>query len=707
MALKHPEFANILRSAHFTQKISHMVIDEAHCILNWGAKFRPLYADLGRLRTFFGLATPVVLSSATMGQPEVRESICRTMGIHRDRSFQVNLGNDRPNLCTLIQKLNGAPTDLSVLDFLVQNARPGAQLPRALIFVNKRWTAQQVAQHLRDRVPEELHTQINFVHSLRDEDGKTEIMQHFRTGLVNILVATECAGMGVDISDIDFVIQFLLPDSLTTLIQRLGRAGRGGQPAIVILLVEDSAYQEVKRRNDPEGGDTSDGADDDPPGKTDTDREEEEEEEEEEDEDEEEEEEEEDEGRETMLNNDVEEGEGGEDGGDATAVVKTFRKNNIAVDLRHYLDTTGCLRLIVDKVFDNPPPLPTGRNLSVPCCHNCIRASCDSPPTNLPDLISFIHSKAPLKRTLLDPVYDIDDLLQSEPQKSTLLADVDAVAANAQKKTRKPNGQGDRRGAHRTHVLEVILEWRYDTWENIYVDSGFAPEAFLPDQLAAVLASKRFPTVEKLRAHLASLTTSWPLFDKHAANLLEVLSQVDSDEAKERNAMNKSRKREREATAPARAPAKRRRTKNTSPAPSAASTSTAASSSLNSGLVSNLHKGSNLIDVVFGGVLGHLMLDHKSQVYGFYVHSTGQFFPGPPPHSWRIQDQWYDFTMYSTLSRADLPRHQSLRSRWLRLPHQVSAPLLSPLLNLTSPSSGPPGFAAWCVSSGRARDILC
>jgi superfamily II DNA helicase RecQ len=218
MALKHPGFSKILRLAHFAQRISHIVIDEAHCIRNWGSKFRPFYAELGRLRTWFGLATPVVLSSATMGQPEAQESICRIMGIHRDRSFQANLGNDLPNLCTLIQKFNGAPTNLSVLDFLVQNIRAGAQLPRTLIFVNKRWTAQQVTQHLRNQVPEELHTQINFAHSLHDEDGKTEVMQHFRTGIVNILVATECAGMGVDISDIDFVIQFLLPNSLTTLI---------------------------------------------------------------------------------------------------------------------------------------------------------------------------------------------------------------------------------------------------------------------------------------------------------------------------------------------------------------------------------------------------------------------------------------------------------------------------------------------------------
>jgi superfamily II DNA helicase RecQ len=262
MALKHPEFNKILWSARFAQRISHLVVDEAHCIRCWGAKFRPLFAELGRLRTWIGLSTPVVLSSATMGQPEVRESICRTMGVHIDRSYQVNLGNDRSNLCTLIQQLNGAPTDLKVLDFLVENTRPGDQLPRALIFVNKRWTAQEVAQHLRDRVPKDLQKQINFVHSLRDEDGKSEIMQHFRKGIVNILVATECAGMGVDIPDIDFVIQFLLPDSLTTLIQRLGRAGRGGRPAIVILLVEDSAYQEVHKRKVLEGGDASDSDED-------------------------------------------------------------------------------------------------------------------------------------------------------------------------------------------------------------------------------------------------------------------------------------------------------------------------------------------------------------------------------------------------------------------------------------------------------------
>jgi superfamily II DNA/RNA helicase len=441
MALKHPEFSKILRSARFAQRISHLVVDEAHCIRCWGAKFRPLFAELGRLRTWIGLSTPVVLSSATMGQPEVRESICRIMGVHIDRSYQVNLGNDRSNLCTLIQQLNGAPTDLKVLDFLVENARPGDQLPRALIFVNKRWTAQEVAQHLRDRVPLELHTQINFVHSLRDEEGKNEIMQHFRKGVVNILVATECAGMGVDIPDIDFVVQFLLPDSLTTLIQRLGRAGRGGRPAIVILLVEDSAYQEVHKRKVPEGGGALGGDED------------------EEDEDEQEDEEDDNEegvnGMEDASNGEGEEGEEAEnmtegaldgeddDGEDCTEQVKIYRKANVASDLRRYLDTPTCLRLVVDDVFDNPPPASTGCKLSVPCCHNCILASCDSPPDTLHGLIDLIHTQAPLNRTLLEPVHDIDDLLAPGLINSTLIADVDAVVAVAQKKTRKPNGEGD------------------------------------------------------------------------------------------------------------------------------------------------------------------------------------------------------------------------------------------------------------------------
>jgi hypothetical protein len=137
------------------------------------------------------------------------------------------------------------------------------------------------------------------------------------------------------------------------------------------------------------------------------------------------------------------EGDESEDGGDNAGVTKTYRKANIASDLRRYLDTPGCLRLVVDDVFDNPPPPSTGRKLSVPCCHNCILASCDSPPDTLRGLIDLIHARTPLNRTLLEPIHDIDDLLQPEQINSTLVADVDAIVTNAQKRTRKANGEGD------------------------------------------------------------------------------------------------------------------------------------------------------------------------------------------------------------------------------------------------------------------------
>jgi superfamily II DNA helicase RecQ len=189
-----------------------------------------------------------------MGQPEVLRSILTTMRINFKSSYQVNLGNDRSNICSLIFCLTDGGKDFKPLQFLTENALPGNTLPCAFIYTDSRWTVQCIAEYLCSCVGPDLKDQIDYVHALCIESGKREAMAKFCNGTISIIVATECAGMGADIPNIPYVVKWKLPQSATMCNQRAGQGRRDGQVAIAIMFAEVSAYQEVKKRKRQDSG---------------------------------------------------------------------------------------------------------------------------------------------------------------------------------------------------------------------------------------------------------------------------------------------------------------------------------------------------------------------------------------------------------------------------------------------------------------------
>jgi hypothetical protein len=193
-----------------------------------------------------------------------------------------------------------------------------------------------------------------------------------------------------------------------------------------------------------------------------------------------------------------------------------------------------------------------------------------------------------------------------------------------------------------------------------------------------------------------TVSVSWPLINTHAADLLDILSLVDEHEAKERALVVASRKRERaKAASPQSAPVKRRC--KASPARSLASTSAA----------SDMRKGDDMVSLVSGGtVVGHLVLDHKGEVYGHYISEYDLTLPGNPPASWRTLVQWYDCSKYSIQTPADDPRLSYRRSVQHRA-NQVSLLPLNLPSCLTLPPSDPPCFVSpMCVSYETPRGTL-
>jgi len=132
------------------------------------------------------------------------------------------------------------------LDFVLDEAFAGDPLKRTIIFFNTRELCLQGFKHLFYQLSHPSREEIDYLHALRTQDAKQHVLNNFQAGKIKILCATEAAGMGMDIPDIERVVQFMLPSSLSILIQRFGRAGRSGQPALAILLVEATAFHTKK-----------------------------------------------------------------------------------------------------------------------------------------------------------------------------------------------------------------------------------------------------------------------------------------------------------------------------------------------------------------------------------------------------------------------------------------------------------------------------
>ena len=220
--------------------------------------------DLGQFRSYISNSVPILAASATL-LPSILKQVQACLLISKNDSFLVNLGNDRLNIMSILCHMCGAASDLAALDFTLDEGLSGNALKRTIIFFNTRELTQLGYRHLKRQLPQNMHDQIGFLHACRTTDAKNETMESFQEGKIKILCATEAAGMvrlvfsfidvfhsqfiykGLDIPDIEQVIQYMVPSSLSICVQHFGRAGRNGQPAIAILLAEPSAFQTKKK----------------------------------------------------------------------------------------------------------------------------------------------------------------------------------------------------------------------------------------------------------------------------------------------------------------------------------------------------------------------------------------------------------------------------------------------------------------------------
>ena len=209
-------------------KVAHIVIDEAHCVSEWGESFRPSYIEIGSIIN--SLNPPLVTAFTATASSPVLEKIKKY--IFGELEARQIVGNpDRPNITYSAKGC--VSRDLAVRDLLIKNSRP------AIVFCSSRPGTEKLARYLRNEFEGmgfSWRKEVRFYHAGLSREEKSDVEKWFINNSEAVLCATCAYGMGVDKADVRTVIHRDCAPSVEAYLQESGRAGRDGGQSQAFLL---------------------------------------------------------------------------------------------------------------------------------------------------------------------------------------------------------------------------------------------------------------------------------------------------------------------------------------------------------------------------------------------------------------------------------------------------------------------------------------
>ncbi|MDF9527782.1 DNA helicase RecQ [Bacillus cereus] len=209
-------------------KIPMIAIDEAHCISQWGHDFRPSYLHIHRILDYLP-EKPLVLALTATATPQVRDDICNTLEINQENTIMTTF--ERENLSFSVIK--GQDRNAYLADYIRQN-----QKESGIIYAATRKVVDQLYEDLM-----KAGVSVSKYHAGMSDSDRNEQQELFLRDEVSVMVATSAFGMGIDKSNIRYVIHYQLPKNMESYYQEAGRAGRDGLDSTCILLYSSQDVQ--------------------------------------------------------------------------------------------------------------------------------------------------------------------------------------------------------------------------------------------------------------------------------------------------------------------------------------------------------------------------------------------------------------------------------------------------------------------------------
>ena len=224
---------------HKRNKLARIVIDEAHCVSQWGHDFRPDYKELGDVRARFS-DVPVMALTATATETVKMDTI-HNLGMKNCEVFTQSF--NRPNLIYEVRQKQKAAETLNSIVNTIKSLHKGQS---GIIYCLSRKNCEKIAEQLR----KEHRIRADHYHAGMDSESRMDVQTRWQKGQVDIIVATIAFGMGIDKPDVRFVIHHTVPKSLEGYYQETGRAGRDGRKSNCYLYYGYADTMQLKRMID-------------------------------------------------------------------------------------------------------------------------------------------------------------------------------------------------------------------------------------------------------------------------------------------------------------------------------------------------------------------------------------------------------------------------------------------------------------------------